>query len=54
LKNPWKAATPGLAALLFIAGGCAKPPKPIVVGSETSTEQIVVGEIVAQRLEQSL
>lgn len=54
MKNPWKAATPGLAALLFIAGGCAKPPKPIVVGSETSTEQIVVGEIVAQRLEQSL
>lgn len=42
------------AALISVLCGCAKPPKSIVVGSENSTEQIVVGEIVAQRLEQTL
>jgi glycine betaine/choline ABC-type transport system substrate-binding protein len=54
LKIHSKAAFSGLATITLIAGGCAKPPKPIVVGSENSTEQIVVGEIVAQHLEHAL
>jgi osmoprotectant transport system substrate-binding protein len=34
--------------------GCATPPKPIVVGSQSGTAQIVAGEIVAQHLENRL
>jgi glycine betaine/choline ABC-type transport system substrate-binding protein len=54
LKTHLKAAFAGLAAMTLIAGGCSKAPKPIVVGSENSTEQIVVGEIVAQHVERAL
>ena len=36
------------------AGGCSKSPKTIVVGSMNSTEQVVLGEIVAQHLEHRL
>jgi glycine betaine/choline ABC-type transport system substrate-binding protein len=44
-----------LAAPIFLLCGCEKPKKPpVVVGSENSTEQIVVAEIVAQRLERAL
>ena len=44
-----------MAAPIFLLCGCEKPKKiPIVVGSENSTEQIVVAEIVAQRLERTL
>ena len=39
----------GLAAV-----GCGKSQKTIVVGSMSSTEQVVLGEIVAQHLEHRL
>jgi osmoprotectant transport system substrate-binding protein len=39
-------------ALLFSA--CGKKPKPIVVGSKNFTEQVVLGEIIAQHLEHRL
>jgi osmoprotectant transport system substrate-binding protein len=45
------AAVGGLA---LIAAGCGKSKKPILVGSKNSTEQMVVGEIVAQHLENRL
>ena len=41
-------------ALLLMAAGCGTPKKPIVVGSENSSEQVVVAEIVAQHLEHRL
>jgi osmoprotectant transport system substrate-binding protein len=43
-----------VAALALLAGGCRKAKKPIVVGSKSSTEQILLGEIVAQHLEHRL
>jgi glycine betaine/choline ABC-type transport system substrate-binding protein len=42
------------AGLAMIAAGCGKSRKPILVGSKNSTEQMVVGEIVAQYLENRL
>jgi osmoprotectant transport system substrate-binding protein len=36
------------------AAGCGNSPKPIVVGSMNSTEQVLLGEIVAQHLEHRL
>ena len=39
---------------MFLAGGCAKGPRPIVVGSKNFTEQLVLGEILAQQLERKL
>ena len=48
-------ATTGLAILLGLAAvGCGKSQKTIVVGSMSSTEQVVLGEIVAQHLEHRL
>ncbi len=41
-----------IAALAFTA--CGKKPKPIVVGSKNFTEQVVLGEIIAQHLEHRL
>lgn len=41
-----------LAALL--AAGCGSSKKPIVVGSKNFTEQLVLGEIIAQHLEHRL
>jgi osmoprotectant transport system substrate-binding protein len=41
-----------IAALLF--GGCSSGPRPIVVGSKNFTEQLVLGEILAQQLERRL
>jgi glycine betaine/choline ABC-type transport system substrate-binding protein len=35
-------------------GGCGNKPKPIVVGSKNFTEQVVLGEIIAQHLEHRL
>ena len=43
----------GLIAAL-LAGGCSSGPRPIVVGSKNFTEQLVLGEIVAQQLERRL
>ena len=39
---------------LALACGCAKGPRPIVVGSKNFTEQLVLGEILAQQLERKL
>jgi len=39
---------------LAIASGCAKGPRPIVVGSKNFTEQLILGEILAQQLERKL
>lgn len=41
-------------ALTLFAAGCGKAKKTIVVGSENSSEQIIVAEIVAQHLEHRL
>src|SRR5580704_7672319 len=46
-----------LAAMVMVgltAAGCGNSPKPIVVGSMNSTEQVLLGEIVAQHLEHRL
>jgi osmoprotectant transport system substrate-binding protein len=40
--------------LALFCCGCGRGPKPIVVGSQNSTAQAVVGEIVAQHLERRL
>ena len=37
-----------------LACGCARGPRPIVVGSKNFTEQLILGEIVAQQLERKL
>jgi glycine betaine/choline ABC-type transport system substrate-binding protein len=42
-----------LATVLAFAG-CGKKQKPIVVGSKNFTEQVVLGEIIAQHLEHRL
>jgi glycine betaine/choline ABC-type transport system substrate-binding protein len=55
LKAGLMAVLACFAVLLVVLCGCAKPQAPpIVVGSQNSTEQLVVGEIVAQRLERTL
>lgn len=50
----FRCAAAGLTILLGLAAGCGKSPKTIVVGSMSSTEQVVLGEIVAQHLEHRL
>jgi osmoprotectant transport system substrate-binding protein len=40
--------------LALVAGGCGSSPKPMVVGSMNSTEQMLLSEIVAQHLEHRL
>ena len=42
-----------VAACLALAG-CSKPPRPIVVGAKNTTEQSILGEIVAQHIEKRL
>ena len=42
-----------LAAML-LAAGCGNSKKPIVVGSKNFTEQVVLGEIIAQHIEHRL
>jgi glycine betaine/choline ABC-type transport system substrate-binding protein len=49
----WVAAALALSWALA-AVGCGKSQKTIVVGSMSSTEQVVLGEIVAQHLEHKL
>ena len=39
---------------MLFASGCGKATKPIVVGSKNFTEQVVLGEIIAQHLEHRL
>jgi len=43
-----------LAVLALAAAGCGKSQKPLVVGSKNFTEQVVLGEIIAQHLENRL
>jgi glycine betaine/choline ABC-type transport system substrate-binding protein len=43
-----------LAALGLVGAGCGGSKKPVVVGSKSNTEQMVLGEIVAQHLENRL
>ena len=43
----------GLIGILLV-GGCSSGPRPIVVGSKNFTEQLVLGEILAQQLERRL
>jgi len=43
-----------LAAVALPGSGCGRSKKPIVVGSKDSTEQLVLGELVAQHLEHRL
>jgi osmoprotectant transport system substrate-binding protein len=42
------------APFALLCCGCGKSPKPILVGSQNSTAQILTGEIVAQHLEARL
>jgi len=50
------AGTKTLAGVIavVVACGCAKGPQPIVVGSKNFTEQLILGEILAQQLERKL
>jgi glycine betaine/choline ABC-type transport system substrate-binding protein len=41
-------------AMALAFTGCGKKPKPVVVGSKNFTEQVVLGEIIAQHLEHRL
>jgi osmoprotectant transport system substrate-binding protein len=43
-----------LANVILLAAGCGNAPKPIVIGSKSGTDQLIVGEIVAQHLEHRL
>ena len=43
-----------LAGLTLFAAGCGKSRKALIVGSKNSTEQMLMGEIVAQHLENRL
>jgi osmoprotectant transport system substrate-binding protein len=43
-----------LVALALVLTGCGKSQKPLVVGSKNFTEQVVLGEIIAQHLENRL
>jgi osmoprotectant transport system substrate-binding protein len=43
-----------LAALALLGASCGGSKKPIVVGSKSTTAQVVLGEIVAQHLENRL
>jgi glycine betaine/choline ABC-type transport system substrate-binding protein len=62
LSQPGRAPAPplrrcyqfALVCALALLCQCGKPPKPIVVGSQNGSAQMVVGEIVAQLLEHSL
>ncbi len=43
-----------MAALALLGAGCGKSKKSIIVGSKNFTEQVVLGEIMAQHLEHRL
>jgi osmoprotectant transport system substrate-binding protein len=43
-----------LAAIALLSASCGKSKKPIVVGSKNFTEQVVLGEIIAEHLEHRL
>lgn len=43
-----------MLSAILCASGCGTSKKPLVVGSKNTTEQLVLGEIVAQHLERRL
>jgi osmoprotectant transport system substrate-binding protein len=43
-----------LIAVSLVGSGCSRSKKPIVIGSKDTTEQTVLGEVVAQHLEHRL
>ncbi len=43
-----------LAGLTLFAAACGKSRKPLIVGSKNSTQEMLIGEIVAQHLENRL
>jgi osmoprotectant transport system substrate-binding protein len=43
-----------LVSVILLTVGCGNAPKPIVIGSKSGTDQLIVGEIVAQHLEHRL
>ena len=43
-----------LAALAVFSASCGKSKKPIIIGSKNFTEQVILGEIMAQHLEHRL
>jgi osmoprotectant transport system substrate-binding protein len=45
----WRA--PVAALLIFLSSGCARNPDRIVIGSKNFTEQIILGELLAQHIE---
>jgi osmoprotectant transport system substrate-binding protein len=44
----------GCLSAMVLATGCAKDPPRIVVGSKNFTEQVILGEIIAQHIENRL
>jgi osmoprotectant transport system substrate-binding protein len=52
---PLKKAAALLAAATLVAAGCSRKPRviPVRVGSKNFTEQIILGEIIAQSLERA-
>jgi osmoprotectant transport system substrate-binding protein len=50
----WLSSGVVLAAVVLLCADCGRAKKPIVVGSKDSTEQLVLGELVAQHLENRL
>lgn len=44
----------GVLITCLLIGGCGKSSRPIIVGSKASTDQIILGEIIAQHLENRL
>lgn len=49
----WKKPA-AILAIALIGSACGRSKKPIVVGSKDTTEQVVLGELVAQHLEHRL
>ena len=50
----WKSSYAVLAAVVLLGSNCGGSKKTIVVGSKATTEQVILGEIVAQHLESRL
>ena len=50
----WKGLYAVLAIAALLSSNCGGSKKTIVVGSKATTEQVILGEIVAQHLEQRL
>jgi len=53
-SSGWKKRGIVLAAAALLEWSCGGSKKPIVVGSKDTTEQVVLGEVVAQHLEHRL